>query len=160
MSFAGNALPGIVIALSLVFFAARYVPVVYQTLALLVFAYVVDSSRRRCPGVESALERVSPRLEEAAGSLGRGPLDTLREVTVPLARSGVLAGAALVFLSSMKELPATLLLATDRVRHARDRDLETDVVRRVLACGAPRSHPDRRVRAVPATWSLPSDVAG
>jgi iron(III) transport system permease protein len=31
-------------------------------------------------------------------------------VTVPLVRSGVLAGATLVFLSSMKELPATLLL--------------------------------------------------
>ncbi len=34
----------------------------------------------------------------------------LRTVTVPLARSGLLAGAALVFLSVMKELPATILL--------------------------------------------------
>ena len=98
------------IALSLVFFAARYLPLVYQSLALLVFAYVVRFFPQGLSGVESALERVSPRLEEAARGLGRGPLDTLREVTVPLARSGVLAGAALVFLSSMKELPATLLL--------------------------------------------------
>ena len=110
LSYAGNALPGLVIALSLVFFAARYATPVYQTLALLVFAYVVRFFPQALSGVESALERVSPRYEEAARGLGRGPLQTLGRVTVPLARSGILAGAALVFLSAMKELPATLLL--------------------------------------------------
>ncbi len=110
LSYAGNALPGLVIALSLVFFAARYTSPVYQTLALLVFAYVVRFFPQGLSGVESALERVSPRYEEAARGLGRGPLQTLALVTVPLVRSGVLAGAALVFLSAMKELPATLLL--------------------------------------------------
>lgn len=110
LSFAGNALPGIVIALALVFFAARYASPVYQTLALLVFAYVVRFFPQALSGVESALERVSPRVEEAARGLGRGPLATLATVTAPLARSGMLAGGALVFLSAMKELPATLLL--------------------------------------------------
>lgn len=110
MAFSGNALPGIVIALSLVFFASRYASPVYQTLALLVFAYVVRFFPQALSGVGSALETVSPRLEEAARSLGRGPVWTLVSVTVPAARSGVLAGAALVFLSAMKELPATLLL--------------------------------------------------
>jgi iron(III) transport system permease protein len=110
LSYAGNALPGLVIALSLVFFAARYASPVYQTLALLVFAYVVRFFPQGLSGVESALERVSPRYEEAARGLGRGPLQTLALVTVPLVRSGALAGAALVFLSAMKELPATLLL--------------------------------------------------
>ena len=109
-SYAGNALPGLVIALSLVFFAARYASPVYQTLALLVFAYVVRFFPQALSGVESALERVSPRYEEAARGLGRGPLQTLGRVTVPLASSGFMAGAALVFLSAMKELPATLLL--------------------------------------------------
>jgi iron(III) transport system permease protein len=61
-------------------------------------------------GVETAFEAVSPRQEEAARSLGSGGLRTLTRVTVPLVRSGVLAGAALVFLSAMKELPATILL--------------------------------------------------
>jgi iron(III) transport system permease protein len=108
--YAGNALPGIVIALSLVFFAARYVPFVYQTLALLVLAYVVRFFAQALSGVSSALQTVNPRLEEAARGLGRSRLETLSTVTVPLARSGILAGAALVFLSAMKELPATLLL--------------------------------------------------
>ena len=101
---------GLVIALSLVFFAARYGSPVYQTLGLLVFAYVVRFFPQGLSGVESALERVNPRYEEAARSLGHGPLRTTAFVTVPLMRSGLFAGAALVFLSAMKELPATLLL--------------------------------------------------
>ena len=110
LSYAGNALPGLVIALSLVFFAARYASPVYQTLALLVFAYVVRFFPQGLSGVESALETVSPRHDEAARSLGLGPLRSIALVTVPLVRPGILAGAALVFLSAMKELPATLLL--------------------------------------------------
>ncbi len=110
LSYAGNALPGLVIALSLVFFAARYASPVYQTLGLLVFAYAVRFFPQALSAVETALARVSPRIEEAARGLGRGPLATTWLVTVPLARSGLLAGAALVFLSAMKELPATILL--------------------------------------------------
>jgi iron(III) transport system permease protein len=110
LSFMGNALPGIVIALSLVFFAANYASRLYQTLALLVFAYVVRFLPQALAGVESALASVGPRIEEAARSLGRGPVEAAFTVTVPLIRSGIFAGAALVFLSAMKELPATLLL--------------------------------------------------
>ena len=61
-------------------------------------------------GIESALASVSPRVEEASRALGRGPLRTVATVTVPLVRPGIYAGAALIFLSSLKELPATLLL--------------------------------------------------
>lgn len=110
LSFSGNALPGIVIALSLVFFAANYASVVYQTLTLLVLAYVVRFFPQALAGVSSTLRAVSPRVEEAARGLGRGPWSVLVSVTVPLVRPGMLAGAALVFLSAMKELPATLLL--------------------------------------------------
>jgi iron(III) transport system permease protein len=108
-AFAGNALPGIVIALALVFFAARY-GWLYQTLALLVFAYVVRFLPQALAASGAALGTVDPRLEDAARGLGRRPLMVLVSVTLPLARPGVLAGMALVFLSSMKELPATLLL--------------------------------------------------
>jgi iron(III) transport system permease protein len=110
LAFTGNALPGIVIALSLVFFAANYAEPLYQTLALLVFAYVVRFFPQALAGVGSALHAVNPRVEEAARSLGRGPVRVLATVTVPLIRRGILVGAALVFLNAMKELPATLLL--------------------------------------------------
>ena len=109
-SFTANALPGIVIALSLVFFAARYGTPLYQTLPLLVFAYIVRFLPQALAGVDSALRTVNPRLEEAGRALGRRPVSVLLTITVPLIRPGLLAGAALVFLSAMKELPATLLL--------------------------------------------------
>jgi iron(III) transport system permease protein len=110
LAFTPNALPGIVVALSLVFFAARYGGPLYQTLALLLFAYVVRFFPQALAGAGSALDAVNPRLEEAARGLGRGPVTAFAAVTFPLARSGLAAGAALVFLSTMKELPATLLL--------------------------------------------------
>jgi iron(III) transport system permease protein len=110
LSYSSNALPGIVVALSLVFFAARYGEPVYQTLGLLVFAYVVRFFPQALAGTSSALAAVDPRLEDAARGLGRRPLSVFGTVTLPLIRPGVLAGAALVFLSAMKELPATLLL--------------------------------------------------
>jgi iron(III) transport system permease protein len=56
------------------------------------------------------LLQVNPHLEEAARSLGKRPLRTMTEITVPLMWKGLLAGGALVFLTTMKELPATLLL--------------------------------------------------
>jgi iron(III) transport system permease protein len=110
LSYAGNALPGLVIALSLVFFGARYASPIYQTLGLLVFAYVVRFFPQALSGADVALGQVSPRLEEASRGLGRSPIATTWLVTVPLVRPGMVAGAALVFLSAMKELPATILL--------------------------------------------------
>jgi iron(III) transport system permease protein len=110
LSYAGNALPGIVVALSLVFFAANYAARVYQTLFLLVFAYVVRFFPQALAGSHAAVVRVSPRLEEAGRSLGRGPATVFLRITAPLVAPGLLAGSALVFLSTMKELPATLLL--------------------------------------------------
>ena len=111
VTFASNALPGIVVALALVFFATRTLTPLYQTLPLLVVAYVVRFLPQALSGARDALGRVDPELEEAARGLGAGPARTLRRVTLPLVAPGLLAGATLVFLSTMKELPATLLLA-------------------------------------------------
>jgi iron(III) transport system permease protein len=110
LATAGYALPGLVIALALVFFTARYLPVIYQTHALVVVAYVIRFLPESLASTRSALLQVDPALEEAARSLGRGRAGVLRTVTLPLIRPGLLAGAALVFLTAMKELPATLLL--------------------------------------------------
>jgi iron(III) transport system permease protein len=101
----------VVVALALVFFGARVVPSLYQTLAMLAFAYAVLFLPQALGGMRSSLLQVNPSLEEASRLLGRGPVTTFRRIVMPLARPGVLAGAALVFLTCMKELPATLLLA-------------------------------------------------
>ena len=109
-SFAGHALPGIVVALALVFFGIRYAEPIYQRTPLLVLAYAVLFMPAAIGSVRASVAQSPRRLEEVARSLGRTPLAVLREVTLPLAGPGVAAGFALVMLAAMKELPATLLL--------------------------------------------------
>ena len=111
LTHGGNALPGIVVGLALVFFAARYLPAWYQTIPLLLLGYVTLFLPLAVGASRSALEQVGPRLEEAARGLGQRPWQVVLRVHVPLARAGMLAGMALVFLSVMKELPVTLVLA-------------------------------------------------
>ncbi|HVM24101.1 MAG TPA: iron ABC transporter permease [Candidatus Limnocylindrales bacterium] len=110
-TYAGFALPGIVIGLAFVFVAARYLPGIYQTLPLLLIAYLVRFAPEAVGITRSSLLQVSPRIEEVARTLGRRPSGVLREVTLPIIRPGLVAGGALVFLTAMKELPTTILLA-------------------------------------------------
>jgi iron(III) transport system permease protein len=105
-----SALPGIAVALALVFVGARIGSPLYQSIGLLLVAYVIRFMPYGLASTRASLDAVSPRLEEAARSLGRRPLGATTAVVLPLARSGIVAGAALVFLSTIKELPATLLL--------------------------------------------------
>lgn len=105
------ALPGIVIALALVFFGANYALTFYQTLPMLVLAYLILFLPQAVATVRTAFLRIPPQLEEAGRGLGQGPLGVLRRVTLPLLSPGIGAAAALVFLTAMKELPTTLLLA-------------------------------------------------
>jgi iron(III) transport system permease protein len=109
-SYAGHALPGIVVGLSLVFFGVRFAYPIYQRTPLLVLAYAVLFLPAAVGAVRASVTQSPPMLEEVARSLGRSPGRVLRDVTLPLAGPGVAAGAALVFLTCMKELPATLLL--------------------------------------------------
>ncbi len=111
VGYAGYALPGIVVALALVFFTTRVALPLYQTLAVLVFALAIHYLPLAVSPISTSLLQVPPRLEEAARGLGRSPMAVFRTITTPLVTSGVLGGAALVFLHALKELPATLLLA-------------------------------------------------
>ncbi|MFQ5975716.1 MAG: ABC transporter permease [Candidatus Hydrothermarchaeales archaeon] len=110
-TYIGFALPGIVVALALVFFGARYLTPLYQSIVMLIFAYVVLFIPQAVGTIRSSLLQVNPRLEEAAESLGSTTWESMHRVTIPLVRPGLLTGSALVFLTTMKELPATLLLA-------------------------------------------------
>ena len=110
LTFAGHAVPGLVVALALVFFGVRYAQPVYQRTPLLVLAYAVLFMPAVVGSVRAAVSQSPPRLEEVARSLGRTPFGVLRDITLPLAAPGVAAGFALVALTVMKELPATLLL--------------------------------------------------
>jgi iron(III) transport system permease protein len=106
----GYAIPGVVIALSLVLLVNRALPFLYATPFVVVIAYVLRHMPQAVRASESALNQLSPALEEAARTSGRTAMQAFVQVTLPLILPGLLAGGALVFLTSLKELPATLLL--------------------------------------------------
>ena len=115
MVVAGFALPGLVTALALVFWVLQLPPSVsaslYQTLPVLVAAYVLHFGAQAMRAAQVAVSGVSERVDDAARVLGAGATRRFRTVQLPLMLPGLLAGGGMVLLSAMKELPATLLLA-------------------------------------------------
>jgi iron(III) transport system permease protein len=110
-TYASHALPAITIALALVFFSAHYMTRFYQTLGLLVVAYIVRFLPEALGATRTALLQVNPNGEEAARSLGAGQARTFLRITAPQMLPGMSAGMLLVFLTVVKELPITLLLS-------------------------------------------------
>ncbi len=75
-----------------------------------VYAYVARFLSLATGGADAGLGRISTSLDDAARTLGVSTSGLLRRVHLPLARPAVATAALLVFVDSMKELPATLLL--------------------------------------------------
>ena len=105
-----HAVPGIVVALALVFLSNRLLPQIYQTSLLVLIAYMILFLPNAIAAMQTPISQAPRSLDEIAASLGASRLQTIRRVIVPIAGPGILAGAALVSLSVLKELPATLLL--------------------------------------------------
>jgi iron(III) transport system permease protein len=80
------------------------------TLAALVFAYLVRFLGVALSSVESGLARLKPSFMMAARSLGARPGEAVRRVELPLTRGALFTAAILVFVDTMKELPATLIV--------------------------------------------------
>ncbi len=110
VSYTGHALPGVVVGLSLVFLTLAVLPIAYQTVVILAFAYAVLFLPKAIGATRSATASVSPVLEQTARTLGRGPLRAWSQTTLRLTLPGIAAGGLLVLLTAMKELPATLML--------------------------------------------------
>lgn len=109
----GFAIPGLVIALALAVIAlnAPGVGWLYQSMALLIVGYVIHFGSQALASTEQAVRAVPERVREQARLLE--PSATRRAVLVdlPLMRPGLVSGAGLVMLATIKELPATLLLS-------------------------------------------------
>jgi iron(III) transport system permease protein len=80
------------------------------TVAALVFAYLVRFLGVALASVESGLARLKPSFQAAARSLGAGPGGAVWRVELPLSRGALLTAGILVFVDTMKELPATLIV--------------------------------------------------
>lgn len=106
-----HGLPGLVVALALVFLSIRYVPAVYQTVFVLFVAYAMLFLPLAQSALRASIELVPPRLEEVSRGLGRSAFGAFVSVTLPNILPGVGAALALMTLELMRELTATLMLA-------------------------------------------------
>jgi iron(III) transport system permease protein len=105
------AMPGVVAAFALSYFAERYAGgFLYQSAPLLVVCYSIMFFPLALVGVKASLARAPASLDEMARSLGQRRLAVLWRVTLRLAGPGLAAAFCLVFLSVVTELTATLLL--------------------------------------------------
>ena len=103
----GYAVPGAVLALALMLLGG---PLQLSPLLLLVWGYTDRFLAVSKQGLDAALERLSPSLDEAATGLGCSWLEVLTRVHLPLLRGPLLVGALLVFVDVVKELPLTFAL--------------------------------------------------
>lgn len=117
----GYAMPGAVVAVGTLMLLAAIDNTLYTTglaggllltgsIAGLLYAYLVRFLAIAYGSADASLEKVTPRLVEAARCLGAGQARIVWRIHTPLVRAGLLAGAMLVFVDVMKELPATLML--------------------------------------------------
>jgi iron(III) transport system permease protein len=104
-----HALPGVVIGLALVSFGSK-LGVIYQSTFLLAFAYALLFLAKSIAAMSGSLTQVPTGAKEVAATLGLNRWAVLKKVTAPIAAPGIALGTVLVFLTAMKELPATLML--------------------------------------------------
>ncbi|MDP9165891.1 MAG: iron ABC transporter permease [Actinomycetota bacterium] len=110
-NFVTSSMPGIVTALALVTVAITLAPPLYQTISLVLIAYVLMFIPQAMVNLRSGLAQIPPGVEEASRSLGVSPTRTFLLITLRLIAPAAAAGASLVFVAVATELTATLLLA-------------------------------------------------
>ncbi|MDX1564231.1 MAG: iron ABC transporter permease [Phycisphaeraceae bacterium] len=112
-TFIGYATPSLAFGLSILLLSTWFdvLDGLRSTRWLLVYAMALHFMAEAVGPIRSSLFVATPRLEEASRMLGRGPVRTYLTVTFPLLKTGLLAAAALVFLSALKELPLTFILS-------------------------------------------------
>ena len=110
------AIPGIVLAVGLFLAYTHPQLVLYGTLAIIFLAYVTKELPVGFQQVRAALTAVHPDLEDASRIFGATRLRALVDITAPLVRNGVIATWVLIFIGSIRELSATILLFTARTK--------------------------------------------
>jgi iron(III) transport system permease protein len=110
------AIPGIVLAVGLFLSYTRPPLVLYGTLWIIFLAYLTKELPVGYQQVASSLKAVHPELEDAGRIFGATRLRTLFDITAPLIRNGVIATWIFIFIGSIRELSATILLFTAKTK--------------------------------------------
>lgn len=106
------AIPGIVLGVGLFLSYSNPALMLYGTLWILLIAFLTIEMPAGYQQLSSAFKSVHPELEEASRILGGNRMTTLRLITAPLLRSNVIATWCFVFIGTIRELSATILLTT------------------------------------------------
>ncbi len=109
--YLGYGTPGIVVALIFVMMVLQFMPVLYQGYLVLLVAYVFHFAAQAFGAVKQSFCQLNPHFLESAATLGKSRFEAWKDIGMPLMKKGLFAGGILVFLSVMRELPITLLLA-------------------------------------------------
>ena len=105
-------LPGTVLAVALILAFLRPPLLLYGTIWILLVAYVARAIPLATRGASSALQQLDVSLEEAARITGGSWWDGIRRILLPILRPALLTTWLLVFIPSLGELSATILLYT------------------------------------------------
>jgi len=103
-------LPHIAVGVSILFITIKIFPTIYQSFTALIISYLIVFLPQAIGAGQASMEQVKDSYLDASNGLGNSKFQTFYKVTLPLIYRGLFAGGALVFLSTMKELPQTLLL--------------------------------------------------
>ena len=112
LAVAPVVIPGVVLAVALFVAYTRPPFLLYGTLWILFIAYLTKEMPVGYSQADATMRGIHPELEEAGRILGAGRLRVLREITAPLARSGIIATWCFVFIGVIRELSASIILFT------------------------------------------------
>lgn len=111
LSLLPYSIPGIVLAIGVILmWSGAFVINLYNTIWIILIAYIARYVSFAMKSASASLEQVHYSLEEAARSCGATHLESLRDITLPLIRPGMIAGFFLIFLPAMRELTTSVLL--------------------------------------------------
>src|SRR3954452_14793160 len=110
------AIPGIVLGVGLFLSYTRPPFVLYGTLWILLLAFLTLSMPAAYQQMQSAFKSIHPELEDASRILGATRLRALREITAPLLRTSVIATWCFVFVGTIRELSAAVMLFTSETK--------------------------------------------
>jgi iron(III) transport system permease protein len=116
LALAPIVIPGVVLAVALFIAYTRPPLVLYGTLAILFIAYLTKEMPTGYAQSDATFRGIPPDLEDAGRILGAGRLRILRDVTAPLARSGIIAAWCFIFIGVIRELSASIILFTPNTR--------------------------------------------
>ena len=103
------AFPGVALGTALVF---AFWDTLYGTIWLFLIAYTIKGMPFGFMFARSALRQVHEELEQSSRARGAGPLTTLKKITLPLVKKGLLSVGSILFAQKFRDAQTSIMLYT------------------------------------------------